>query len=310
MVEVSNTRFRDLELRHLEALRAVATEGTFGRAAARLGYTQSAVSQQIAALERAVGEKVFDRPGGPKPAKLTAAGRFLLSHAEVVLDRVDRLARDLEDYKAGATGRIELGVFQSVAVKVVPVVVGRLRENSSGVDVRLFESRDDHQLVSMVANHELDLAFTVGAAARSTLQVVDLVSDPFVAILPRDHPLGDTVNLSDLRENPLIGQPRVDSCQRKIDAGLIDAGFDPEYFFRTTDNAAMQSMVRAGMGIAIVPYLAVDTNDPDIRICTLNPPIPARELKLVVGPEPSPVVQQFVELTVEFCREALRAAPG
>lgn len=140
--------------------------------------------------------------------------------------------------------------------------------------------------------------------------MVDLGSDPFVAVLPRDHPLGDTVALSDLFDNPLIGQPREDSCQRKIDAGLIDAGFDPQYFFRTTDNAAMQSMVRAGMGIAIVPYLAVDSNDPDIRICNLDPPIPARELKLVVGPEPSSVVRQFVELTVEFCREALRTAPG
>lgn len=301
--------YRDLELRHLQALRAVATEGTFGRAAAKLGYTQSAVSQQIAALERIVGENVFDRPGGPKPAKLTAAGKLLLGHADGVLDRVERLTRDLGDYKDGAVGRIDLGVFQSVAVKVVPVVVGRLRETASGVDVRLFESRNDHQLVSMVANHELDLAFTVGAPSPPGLQVVDLVTDPFVAILPRDHPLGDAVAISDLRDNPLIGQPGEDSCQRRIDAGLIDAGFDPEYFFRTTDNAAMQSMVRAGMGIAIVPYLAVDTNDPDIRISTLDPAIPARELKLVVGPEPSPVVQKFVELTVDFCREALAEAP-
>jgi len=309
MVSAGDKTYRDLELRHLQALRAVATEGTFGRAAAKLGYTQSAVSQQIAALERIVGEKVFDRPGGPKPAKLTAAGKLLLSHADGVIDRVARLTRDLGDYKEGAAGRIDLGVFQSVAVKVVPVVVGRLRETASGVDVRLFESRDDHQLVSMVANHELDLAFTVGAPGPPGMQVVDLVSDPFVAILPRDHPFGDAVAISDLRDNPLIGQPGEDSCQRKIDAGLIDAGFDPEYFFRTTDNAAMQSMVRAGMGIAIVPYLAVDTNDPDIRISTLDPAIPARELKLVVGPEPSPVVQKFVELTVGFCRAALAEAP-
>jgi DNA-binding transcriptional LysR family regulator len=300
---------RDLELRHLEALCAVAEAGTFGRAAAQLGYTQSAISQQIASLERIVGERVFDRPGGPKPVQLTAAGKLLLSDAEQILDRVSRLARDVEGFKAGTSGRIELGVFQSVAVKVVPRVVGRLRESAPGVDVRLFEARDDSEFVAMVANHELDLAFLVGAPAEQGLEVRDLVSDPFVLIVPRSHPVGDTVTTLDLRGTPLIGQPGEDSCQRKIDAGLSAAGVRPEYFFRTTDNAAMQSMVRAGMGVAIVPYLAVDTNDPDIRICTLDPPIPARELKLVIGSDPSPVTRQFVELTVKFCREALSAAP-
>jgi DNA-binding transcriptional LysR family regulator len=300
---------RDLELRHLEALRAVSVEGTFGRAAKRLGYSQSAISQQIAALERVVGEKMFDRPGGPKPVRLTAAGRMLLGHAEEVLERVARLARNVGEYKAGTSGRIDLGVFQSVAVKVVPIVVRRLRETAQGVDVRLFESRSDSELVAKVANHELDLTFTVRAPSQPGLEVEDLVSDPFVAIVPRDHQFGDTVTPFELGESPLIGQPVEDSCQRQIDAGMTAAGVRPEYFFRTTDNAAMQSMVRAGMGVAIVPYLAVDTNDHEIRICTLDPPLPARELKLVIGTDPSPVTRQFVELTVKYCREALSSAP-
>ena len=86
---------RDLELRHLAALDAVATEGTFGRAALRLGYTQSAVSQQIAALERLVGAALFDRPGGPRPVELTPLGDLLLEHA------LARLAR--EGREAGAS---------------------------------------------------------------------------------------------------------------------------------------------------------------------------------------------------------------
>lgn len=301
---------RDLELRHLQALRAVATEGTFGKAAKRLGYTQSAVSQQIAALERVIGEKVFDRPGGPRPVRLTTAGRMLLGHAEDVLDRVARLARDMGEYKAGTRGHIELGVFQSVAVKVVPIVVSRLRETAPGVDVRLFESRRDSELVAKVLDRELDLTFTVGAPAQTDLEVVDLVSDPFVAIVPKNHSLADTVAPSEIEGKPLIGQPEEDSCQRQIDAGLTAEGVSPDYFFRTTDNAAMQSMVRAGMGVAIVPYLAVDTNDRDIRILTLDPPLPARELKLVVGTDPSPVTRSFIDLTVAYCREALSAAPG
>lgn len=305
----SNVVLRDLELRHLEALSAVASEGTFGKAAKRLGYTQSAVSQQIAALERVIGEKVFDRPGGPRPVRLTAAGRMLLSHAEEVLDHIARLARDVGEYKAGRRGHVELGVFQSVAVKVVPIVVSRLRETAPGVDVHLFESRRDSELVAKVANRELDLTFTVGAPAQTDLEVVDLVSDPFVAIVPRDHQLADTVAPAELGGEPLIGQPEEDSCQRQIDAGLTAEGVTPDYFFRTTDNAAMQSMVRAGMGVAIVPYLAVDINDRDIRILTLAPPLPARELKLVIGPDPSPVTRHFIDLTVKYCRDALRIGP-
>lgn len=309
MVSVADITVHDLELRHLEALRAVAAEGTFGRAAAHLGYTQSAISQQIAALERIVGEKVFDRPGGPKPVRLTAAGQMLLRHAEGVLDRVSLLARDLEGYKAGIAGRIDVGVFQSVAVKVVPTVVGRLRATTPGVDVRPFESRDDERLVAMVANHELDITFTVAASPIAGLEVVALGRDPFVAIVPRDHPSGDTLALAEVRDNPMIGQPGDDSCQRKIDAGLTNAGVRPDYVFQTPDNAAAQAMVRAGMGLAIMPYLAVDTNDPDIRICSLEPAIPARELQLMIGQEPSPVTRRFAQLTAEFCSEVLETAP-
>ena len=309
MVSAPDIAVHDLELRHLEALRAVAGLGTFGRAATQLGYTQSAISQQIAALERIVGERVFDRPGGPKPVQLTAAGQMLLRHAEEVLDRVSLLARDLEGYKTGTTGRIDVGVFQSVAVKVVPTVVGRLRETSPGVDVRPFESRDDAKLVALVAGHELALTFTVAASPLDGVEAIDLGRDPFVAIVPRDHSSGDVLTLAAVQGSPMIGQPGDDSCQRKIDAGLTNAGVRPDYVFQTPDNAAAQAMVRAGMGVAIMPYLAVDTNDPDIRVCSLEPAIPARELQLMIGPEPSPVTRRFAQLTVEFCSEVLETAP-
>lgn len=299
----------DLELRHLEALRAVAAEGTFGRAAATLGYTQSAVSQQVAALERIVNEKVFDRPGGPRPVQLTPVGRMLLSHADEVLGRVSSLERELAEFKAGITGRIDVGVFQSVAVKVVPMVVGRLRQEAPRVDVRPFEGVDDQHLIGMVADRRLDLAFAVGSAFDPRLQVVHLSHDPFVAVVPADHPGGDSISLRGLGVVSMIGQPVHDTCQMKVDAGLADAGIAPDYVFRTADNAAVQSMVRAGMGIAIMPLLAVDGNDPEIRICRLEPPIPHRELSLVIGPDPSPVTQHFVDIAVEVCREVVATAP-
>src|SRR3954467_4192273 len=103
----------DIALRHLAALVAVLDEGSFGRAAARLGYTQSTVSQQIAALEQTVGGAVFDRPGGPKPVRLPALGAVVLAHGRELLARADTMTAALDRFRAGA-GRVDIGTFQSV----------------------------------------------------------------------------------------------------------------------------------------------------------------------------------------------------
>ena len=101
-----------LDVRHLRALLAVVEHGTFASAAESLGFTQSAVSQQIASLERLVGERLFDRPGGPRPVTLTAAGRMVIRHAERIIEQVGIFERDLNGHKTGTVGRIEVGVFQ------------------------------------------------------------------------------------------------------------------------------------------------------------------------------------------------------
>lgn len=302
-------RLDGLDLRHLEALRAVAGEGTFGRAAEALGYTQSAVSQQIAALERIVGERVFDRPGGPRPVTLTAAGRLLLDHADHILEHVSAIERDLAAFKAGTAGTIRVGVFQSVAVKVLPAVVGRLRRESPGVDIRPYEDNDDRRLIELVSEGELDLTFAVDGAGEGGLRAVSLAHDPYVAIVPLDHEDGEVVRMADLGSLPMVGQPARDFCQRKVDASLSDLGITPDYVFRTADNAAVQSMVRAGMGVAVMPMLAVDPNDPAIRIRRLDPEMAPRELSLVIGPNPAPITERFIEIAVEVCREAVAAAP-
>src|SRR5215210_5465580 len=107
-------RWLGVELRHLAALQAIAAEGTFGRAAQRLGYTQSAVSQQIATLERLVGQRLVERPGGPRPVSLTEAGRLLLRHAAAIVARLEAARADLEALGAGAAGSLRVGTYQSV----------------------------------------------------------------------------------------------------------------------------------------------------------------------------------------------------
>ena len=175
-------QLRDLELRHLVALDAVATEGTFGKAALRLGYTQSAVSQQIAALERLVGGPVFDRPGGPRPVELTPPlGKVVLGHARDIITRVDATGDAVERFFAGAVGRLDIGTFQSVSNVLLPAMVQQLRREHPGVDIRLFEEEDNDAGAQAVLAGELDLAFTIGHRS-GNLESMLLLDDPFVLV--------------------------------------------------------------------------------------------------------------------------------
>ena len=114
-----------VEIRHFAALQALADEGSFGRAAKRLGYTQSAISQQIATLERIVGERLVERPGGPRPISLTEAGRLLLRHASSIVARLQAAQADLQALRAGESGTIRVGIFQSAGARVLPEIMRR-----------------------------------------------------------------------------------------------------------------------------------------------------------------------------------------
>src|SRR5579885_1832809 len=128
-----------LELRHLIALKAVAGEGSFGRAARRLGYTQSAISQQIATLERIVGEKLVERPGGPRPVSLTEAGHLLLRHADSIVARLQAAQADLQALRAGEAGTLRVGTFQSVGARMLPEIMRRYTAAWPAVAVVLVE---------------------------------------------------------------------------------------------------------------------------------------------------------------------------
>ena len=114
-----------LDLRHLAALEAVAHAGSFAKAAAGLGYTQPAISQQIAALERIVGQRLFERQSGPKPVTLTEAGELLLRHAEAIQARLSAAQADMDALAAGTAGTLRVGTFQSVAARILPELVVR-----------------------------------------------------------------------------------------------------------------------------------------------------------------------------------------
>jgi DNA-binding transcriptional LysR family regulator len=292
----------DADLRHLSALRAVAEEGTFGRAAARLGFTQSAVSQQIATLERLVGEPLFDRPGGPRPVTLTPAGRLLLPHAVALLERVRAAEADLVGLRSGHTGLLRVGTFQSVSVRVLPSVLADLHRDRPQVKVLPFESDDQATLLAMLKGGELDLSFLVEPIDDDTLEVRRLCADPFVALLPLDSPIlpatGPVSTLALLTQTLISQMPSM--CQTLIEDGLARHG-RLDISFRSNDNAAVQAMVRAGVGHAVLPSLAVDHDDPSLAIRPLDPPLDPRVLVLahVRGRRLPPAVDAFVELATQ-----------
>lgn len=327
---------RDLEIRHLMALAAVADAGTFGRAADELGYTQSAISQQIAALERILGEPVFDRPGGPRPVVLTPLGEVLLDHARAVLDRVDEAANDIDRFRAGAIGRIDIGSFQSVLTAVVPSILGRLRAERPGVDVRLVQEEDNDVIVRRLVEGQLDVSFLL-SQDNPAIETIELVVDPFVLVSRREDGRGSAArpgvggngpgtragtgagmgadgdgpegisgwNGTGVSPRLLHGAPVIaeldNPCQRQIDRGLRDLGVVPDIVFRTNDNTAVTAMVRAGMGMAVMPLLAVEADDERLVVQPLDPPIPPRHISIgwQRGRTLSPAAARFVELAQE-----------
>ncbi len=298
---------RDLELRHLAALDAVASEGTFARAAERLGYTQSAVSQQIAALERAVGDKVFDRPGGPRAVELTPFGAELLRGGRDLLGRVEALAGDLDRFRAGHSGRLTIGTFQSVSSAVLPRVLGRFRSAYPDVEVHLFETDVDAELGEHLERGQIEVSFLVGLAddpERSDFESRLLLTDPFVLIArPGQFPPGP-VSLDAFAGEPMIGQ-HPNSCQLLNEAGLRAGGLDPSYVFRSNDNGTVAAMVRAGMGVAVMPLLCTEPEDPRTELHPLDPPLPGRQVSIAwrSGRTLSPAASAFIELTTLVCGE-------
>lgn len=305
---------RNADMRQLRALRAVAHEGSFGRAAAVLGFSQAAVSQQIAALEKAVGATLFDRPGGPRAAVLTPAGRLLLEHAEAVLARLDVADRQLADLAAGVGGRLHVGTFQSASVALLPAVIADLRREAPALDITLHEQDVNADLLAGLLSDELDVAFVLGPVDDPRLEGTHLCFDPFVVVTPAEECSVPTkrartrsasaqqpaMPMASLDGYPVIAGNVDDSCQVLIDDGLKARGVAPRYVFRSNDNAAIQAMVTARMGAAVMPLLAVDQDDPTIHIHPLDPPLAPREICVAIRADRThaPAARRLVELAV------------
>jgi DNA-binding transcriptional LysR family regulator len=298
----------DLELRHLTTMVAIAEEGTFGRAAARLGYTQPSVSQQVAALERALGGAVFDRPGGPRPVRITPLGALVLAKGRELLTKADELADAIDRFNAG-DGRIDIGTFQSVSNVILPAVVRRLRDEHPGCDIRLSEEEPEQPRIG-----ELDLLFYDGRVEDDT-EHVTLLDDPYLLVArPGDFPDGP-VRVRQLDGGAMVAWPS--TCDQPVlEQALTRGGARPRIVFRSAGNETLLSMVRAGMGFAVLPWLALDGadawSDERLRVHELRP-APARDIVLhwPARRTHSPLAARAIEIAVEVAGELTRRrGPG
>jgi DNA-binding transcriptional LysR family regulator len=302
-----------VEVRHLAALQAVAEERSFGRAATRLGYTQSAVSQQIAMLEKTVGAKLVERPGGPRPVSLTEAGEVLLGHAGGIVARLRAAQADLAALAEGAAGTLRVGTYQSAGARILPDVISRFKQAYPDVSVQLREGEDD-DLVNLVEEGELDLCFIAMPPPDGPFEAVELLRDPYVLIVQAGSPLARRDRppaLREIAELPLIGF-RTCRAMHQIETHLRARGHSAEVVFRSDDNGTVQGMVAAGMGVALLPMLAVDERDDRVTIIDLGGKVPPRIVGVAWHRDrhrPA-AAETFVRIASEVCRELEAGLPA
>jgi molybdate transport repressor ModE-like protein len=301
--------WQSVELKHLRALRAIAEKGTFWAASEDLNSSLSTVSDHVAALEALVGQRLIERSRGRRTVELTEAGRLLLGHAESIESRLRAAEADFRAYAAGLSGSLRIGVYQSVANKVLPEVMRRYKGRWPKVDVHLTEGANDLMLVEAVERGELDLTFAIEPIHDGPFEVRELMQDPYVVVTAAGSDLARRrLKVADLDALPMVGYQH-GKHQDLADEFLRGRGVKPRVVFRSSDNGTVQAMVAAGLGFALSPLLAVDENDPRVRLIEVEESVPPRVLVVVWHRDRyrPPAAAAFVEAAIAVAAEVERS---
>ena len=299
-----------LDVRRLKVLREVAARGSFSAAADALHFTQSAVSQQIAALEREAGTTLVER--NARGVRLTEAGEILVRHTDVILARLADAEAELEALSGLKAGRLRLAAFPSAASSIAPEAIARFRALHPSVELSMIPAEPDEGEEKLRAG-EVDIALTIETTwgeceTDRTFERTQLLDDPMFVCLPRDHHLASKakLRLEDLRdESWLLGT--TGSCP---DASIFlraceRAGFEPTIGFNSDDYAAIQGFVAAGIGVSLIPDLALTSVREDVIIRSLTPRAPMRRIMgaTLAGGYRSAATTAMLEILVDVGRE-------
>ena len=274
---VGRSAWHGIEVRHLAALQALAEEASFHGAARRLGYSQPAVSQQLAALERIVGTQLVNRPRVSQPLSLTEAGERLLVYARSVQANLASAEAEL----GAESGKVQLriGTYQTVAALLLPHVVRELERRAPQVEIVLDDCPGDTRLVSALDRGDLDACFVdLPLRFEGGLQTDPLAIDEYVLVVPRNGRRAagaEPIRPLELRGLNLIGFKSSGSTQRVVDQLRAD-GLEPHFVLRSDDNSVIQGFVAAGFGAALIPRLAAELLSGALEIRPFEPALPPR----------------------------------
>jgi DNA-binding transcriptional LysR family regulator len=298
------------DVKQLKVLRAVAEHGSFSAAADALSYTQPAISQQIAALEKRAGTTLVDR--GSRGVRLTDAGRTLVEHAEVVIARLAAAEAELEAIAGIRGGRVRLSSFPTAGASILPPAVAEFTRRHPEVELNFVEREPEDASASLrAAELEIAIVFEYSELKEPEfdrmyegIELHHLVDDPMYLALPRDHPLAakPRVRLKDVAEETWIQESGAHSwCGSFHEAVCTNAGFQPKVGFRSDDYNVVQGLIAAGVGISLLPGLALTNLREDIVVRSLGKGAPARKIAAatLAGRYRSPATDAMLEILSE-----------
>jgi DNA-binding transcriptional LysR family regulator len=264
-----------LDLGRLRALHAVAAHGSVGAAASALGYTPSAISQQIAKLERETRTTLLERRG--RGVALTDAAFLLAETAEQVLSLVERAEVTLEEQRGAAVGELSIGAFSTAARGLLPSVLVELSASHPALELRM-EEIDPPDAIEAVTRGELDLAVVhdwqnAPLALPESLSRTAVGEDVADVVLPAGHPLADRDALvpADLAHERWICQPPGTICHDWLIKTFRGAGVEPDQAFRIGEYQTQLALLARGIGVALLPRLGRGPLPGNVRAVALHP---------------------------------------
>ncbi|HEX2314990.1 MAG TPA: LysR family transcriptional regulator [Thermomonospora sp.] len=275
-----------LDLRRLRLLSEFARRGSIAATAAALGYTPSAVSQQLAALERQTGTALLDRTA--RSAELTDAGRRLALRADDILNMVEAAEAELSAESGTPTGRVVMTAFPTAAVAFAPAIARSLAAHQQ-LTFALRQTSPGAGL-AQVQSGEVDIALvddwtgSLAEQAPRSLQFIHLRRDPLVLVLPPYHPLADPdepLDLRALRDEPWMATPPGEPSRQAFDRLLESVGGSPSVAWEFEGPHTLLNLVARGIGIAALPALALVGGDPRVAVRQITDPAQAREVYAV-----------------------------
>jgi DNA-binding transcriptional LysR family regulator len=279
------------DVRRLVVLREVARCGSLSAAATTLNYTTSAVSQQIAALERDVGVSVLDR--GPSGARLTPAGEKLLDHVDRILDAIAAAERELAWQSTAAPNVLRVASFASAAAAILPRAIAQFRVRYPRTAIELVDADPDDG-VAMLRGAGVDLAVITEVPGEPTqfpdVNATPVFDDEFFVVLPTHHRLAaaSEVPFAALSSEQWVVSSATGTCPdtRVFQKACSQAGFSPSVTFRAEDYSTVQGLVAANLGVSLVPSLAALGARGDVAVRRVAGQRPMRRISVAAAKQP------------------------